>query len=537
MNFHSLTAIAGLFLVSSFSVLAADTILPPALLALQPQATISRASTPDGAVIELADLNPTVGRWLLLRLPGPDHTQHWAHLDLGQEGLARAKLDSEANLRIEFSGGKSTVCTLGSPASRELYAKNYRVPFTALCDGAVFVRSKPAKGYKSDLESVTDWLREQGPMGEQLINWRKDLFPGHGDSATPGEGAAAAALAPGGPMNAIMIAKSPSTLSTANLGLITGVRSIAPGAWAPVQGAPGVWTSIAAPSFAAPQSLDHKGSDALAYFMAIETSQHDPRYSVGVEHPNVIWSTRAPLPALPVDGPDGFANLDPLDRVGMVPPWAMNRLTAVITGGFKREHSAFNAGPLSTKNHGSHYGFAEAGIVMSSLQPGLATFFQRVGEKPQLKVWGPEDEVRGVDKLIFARQNGLPLIEDFKQGKDLTIGFGANWSGNQAGSPDTIRSALCLAENGKRSFVIYGVFTKAVPKDMGQLLAAYNCKSAMQLDMNAPSLTYAAVVGKDENGQTRYMPLMVSMDDRNFGGTARFTNLPDSRDFFYFVRR
>ena len=513
----------------------ADTDLPSGLLNLQAKAITQKATVADGTPIEFIDLNPSIGRWILLKIPGLDGQAHWAHLDLGQEGNSKASLGADGNLHIEPRGAKPVVCKLDTAAARAEIIKNYSEPFTAICAGAAFVRSKPAKGYKSNLESVTDWLREQGPMGEKLITWRKDLFPHDGDSAQTGDGSAAAQSA-AGPSPAPLVPGAPQSLSAANIGFKLASRSIGNGAWVPVIGAPGVWTSTTSASFVPPIFSDHKGSDSLAYFMAIELNAIDPRYSVGVDHPGVVWSSRAPSPH-EAGGPDGFGSLDPLDRVGMVPPWAMTQLTAVIAGGFKREHSAFKAGPLSSKNHGSHYGFAEAGVILSKLQPGLATFFQRTGETAQIKVWGPEDEAKGSDKLIFARQNGLPLLENGIPGKDLAISFTGNWSGNQEGSPETMRSSLCIADRNGKSYLLYGVYSKAVPKDMAQILKAYNCKFAMQMDMNAPALTYAAVVGKDEKGTPKYMPLLGSMDDRNFGGTGRFTNTPDTRDFIYFERR
>ena len=508
---------------------------PANLLALQGGSARTTATTADGASVELINLNPSIGRWLLLGLPGSDGSPRWVHLDLGQEGGSHASMGPDGNLRVEPRSGKPVSCPLDSPAARGAYTKKYGEPFTSVCSGAIFVRSTPARGYKSSMESVTDWLREQGPMGETLITWRKDLFPHHGDEAQPVEGPATATLIDG-PASAVAVAGSPSTLSTANLGLKTASRSIAPGSWLPVLGAPGVWTSIGAPAFAPSLSPGAKATTSLAYFMAIEANTIDPRYSVGVDHPSLGWSTRAQGPH-DGPGPDGFGAISPLERVGMVPPWAMTQLVAVITGGFKREHYAFKGGSLSVKNHGSHYGFAEAGVVLSRLNPGLATFFQRVGEAPQIKTWSAEDEARGPNKLLFARQNGLVLIENGKPGANLAIDFVGNWSGNQEGNPNTMRSALCIATHGSKKYMIYGVFSNAVPQDMVQLLTAYNCKDAMQLDMNAPALSYGAVVAKDDKGALRYMPLIGSMDDKNFGGTGRFTNTPDTRDFIYFVRR
>ena len=58
--------------------------------------------------------------------------------------------------------------------------------------------------------------------------------------------------------------------------------------------------------------------------------------------------------------------------VSSIPKMLQERWPA-FTGGFKREHGAFRYGDLAQKNHGSHYGFVENGVVFSKLQPGLAT--------------------------------------------------------------------------------------------------------------------------------------------------------------------
>ena len=514
---------------------AEDITQPYRLLPLQPHATIQKSITHDGSDVELINLNPSIGRWLLLKIQGNDKKEHWLHLDLGQEGLSKATLNRDGNIFIEPRDGAAVICRLDTLTAREDILKKHLEPFTSICSGTVFIRSKPEKGYKSNLESVTDWLREQGPIGEKVITWKKDLFPHEGDPVQVSDDNTKIQNT-SGPAPAEIIPGSPAKLSTVNIGFKLETHNIANGTWLPVLGAPGVWVSMTAASFVPTISPDHKSSNSLAYFMAIELNSMDPRYSVGVDHPSVAWSTRAPGPH-ETPGPDGFSTLEPLRRVGMVPPWAMNQLTAVIAGGFKREHSAFKAGPFSTKNHGSHYGFAEAGVVLSKIQPGLMTFFQRLGEQPQLKIWDKDEEVKGTDKLIFARQNGLALIENGSVGSDTGISFTGNWSGNQDGSPETMRSSLCVTEHKNKNYLIYGVYSKAVPKDMAQILKAYQCKNAMQMDMNAPALTYAAVVTKDDKGIQKYIPLLGTMDDKNFGGTGRFTNTPDTRDFIYFDRK
>lgn len=530
-SFLSALAIAGLPLAHASASGAA---LPPSLLAIQTGAQIYEAKAADGAQVELIDLNPSIGRWLLLRSSGLDGKLRWAHLDLGPEGASRARLSHDASIIVDGAGGAAQ-CHLDTPASREALLKSYPQPFAPACSGKIFVRSRPAKGYKSSLESVTDWLRDQGSLGEQIISWRKDLFPSQGDSALEAGQAPQSGQRRGSPQRAAPSAQAPKLISTANLGFSIPGGALPPGGWAPIPGAPGAWASVGAPAFAQPLTPGYQASSSLAYFMAIDLSNVSARYSVGVDHPTVGWSTRA-QGARVQPGPDGFDSIAPLERVGMVPPWHLPKLAAVISGGFKREHSAFKGGPLSQRGNGTHYGFAEAGVALSKLHIGLATFFQREGEPPQLKTWDARDEAMGLNGLIFARQNGLPLVDDGAPGKMLGITAGSNWSGNQDGDPETMRSALCVARGDEgRSFLIYGVFSKAMPKDMAQLMIAYGCTGAMQLDMNAPALTYAAVMGRDKQGRPRAFPLLSSMADDSAGPMGRFVHQPDTRDFLYLI--
>ena len=74
-------------------------------------------------------------------------------------------------------------------------------------------------------------------------------------------------------------------------------------------------------------------------------------------------------------GPDGIGTIAPLVSTGLISPRDAGRTVATFTGGFKRTHGAFKWGELALKNHGSHYGFIEDGVVFSTLQPGLSTLY------------------------------------------------------------------------------------------------------------------------------------------------------------------
>lgn len=506
------------------------------LLDLQPLAKTTSIRMADGHRLQLVDLNPTIGRWLIARDIAPDGRLREAHLDTGQEGARKVSL-SETGLIISPSAsstGSSIDCPLDSEPARDAFFKIRLEPFSLACSKALFIRGK-AKGYKSSIESVTDWLRDQGSMGETVINWQKDLFPLKGERAVAGSETANGSR--DGPLSAQLSAKAPVSVLASNLGVATSAKSSSfpTGGWAAVDKAPGVWISVVAPAYVKALEGSSSPSESLAYFMAMDLGQIDLRYSLGVEHPSLGWSSRARAPRVGA-GPDGFSSAAPLQRAGIVPPWAQKKLAAVFTGGFKREHSAFKGGPMSAQNHGTHYGIVEAGVMLSRLHPGLATLYQRTGEEPSLKLWTEADNEKGLNGLLFARQNGLPLVEAGREGQQLSISWGGNWSGNADGDAETMRSAVCVANRAGRRYVIYGVFSKAMPRDMAQTLKAYGCEGAMQLDMNAPVLVYAAVIAPNAKGEATHQPLLKSMIEPG-APAARFAASADTRDFFYAARR
>jgi hypothetical protein len=500
--------------------------LPAPFLALQPMAQAQRQTAPDGAQLELLDLNPSVGRWYELSAREPGGATRHAHLDAG--ALAgRARLSLAADGLVVEATGSSRACPLRSAAERDAVFSAAQGPFSALGCG-VWARGS-ARGSKSALEAATDALRSAGPAGEAIINIEKNLFPQSGDEQGAADGAVAAA-AQGGPAPA-SLPNAPGAISAPNLALRTqgGGGSIKPGAWMRAADVPGAWVSVASPQMAG------GASSALVYLLAIDLAGMSGEYEVGVDHPRLDWSDRAPQPH-PGPGPDGFASVEPLRREGVVPPWAQPRVQMVFSGGFKREHSAFKRGPRAEQNHGSHYGFAEAGVQLSALQPGLATIWQRAGEPLRMGPWSAQEASRGVEGLLFARQNGLPLVVDGAPGSDLSpYSATGNWSGNHEGKPETMRSAACLIEQQGRSYLAYAVFSSAEPQEMAKTLLRYGCRQAMQLDMNAPELTYAALVSRDASGAPRAEPLLSSMS-RGAGG-GRFVSAPDTRDFFYWSRR
>jgi hypothetical protein len=227
---------------------------------------------------------------------------------------------------------------------------------------------------------------------------------------------------------------------------------------------------------------------------------------------------------------------------GMVSPAIAGRTIATFAGGFKRQHGAFKWGPFSTVNHGSHYGFIEQGVILSKLQPGLSTLYVLNDGTVDMKTWRQKDEALLPD-IRFARQNGVPLLEtDAATGLGvpgaLVTQWGAgNWSGSAEVQLRTLRAGACLKEDRGRRFLVYGYFSTATPSAMARTFQAYGCKYAMQLDMNAPVLTYLALYLRSA-GKVQVEHLVAAMADADATDAdgnllPRFIGFADNRDLFY----
>jgi hypothetical protein len=245
-------------------------------------------------------------------------------------------------------------------------------------------------------------------------------------------------------------------------------------------------------------------------------------------------------------GPDGIGNAAPLARSGMVSPSLVSRTVATFAAGFKREHGAFRYGALAARNHGSHYGFVEEGVVFSTLQPGLATVYVLDDGAVNLSTWGNSD-VAHIADIRYARQNGVPLIEagSASAGGSIPGSLVRQWgAGNWSGSADerlrTLRAGLCLQQTATRRFLVYGYFSTATPSAMVRVFQAYGCRYALHLDMNALEHTYLALYTHTA-GQVVVQHLiqgMAEVDRKGGSGVApRFLAFPDDRDFFYLTRR
>lgn len=543
-----------------------DADAPKTILDLQPFRVDARVPfrRADGTMglATLTNLNPNVNAWYLLTIEGPGGSRRLTyHLEDPRRRALRLVAGDPGSVRIAFEGGTS--CTLGSSGGSDTLndAVTSRLPYAPVCADQLYVRNV-VTGHQTSLEHVTDFLRDHVYGGERVIAFVKQEF--YRDAFLEKDMAApAVALRP-----ASASARLPSPASTEDLGhgvdpqrlaleLEAPVKDVLPGQWYPVRGLEGVSVSVIAPEHLASgirfgheagvNSLGPVESAALAYLVAFDLERFDLHFALGTDHPRLDWSDRPPRvsrnPLLP--GPDGVASAAPLVRNGMVSPAEIGRTIATFTGGFKREHGAFRYGPLAERNHGSHYGFLEEGVIFSKLQPGLATVLVMSDGAVDLKTWMPPDDAL-LPRVRYARQNGVPLIEvDPVHGTSVPGGLvnlwgPGNWSGSVNEDLRTLRAGLCLQQNGPRRFLIYGYFSSSTPSAMARVFQGYHCSYAMQSDINAPEHTYLALYVR--RGQQRLIEHLVEEMqevDRKVGTelAPRFLAFPDDRDFFYVTRR
>jgi hypothetical protein len=329
------------------------------------------------------------------------------------------------------------------------------------------------------------------------------------------------------------------------------------GRWYQAQDLPGIFFSVIQPKLVAEEviesqkrlvaNLDSTESSALVYLVAFDLNQFELGFAMGTQHPNVDWSNRVKdnIRDQTLPGPDGINTMEPLVNTGMISPADLERIAGTFIGGFKRYHGAFKYGDLAVKNYGSHYGFIENGVVMSKVQPGLATVLVFADGTVVLKTWTEEDYA-SLHKVRHARQNGVAIIEYneatgvSKPGSLVNRWGRGNWSGSAKGNARTLRAGLGIQEHEGSRFLIYGYFSSATPSAMARVFQAYGCKYAMHLDMNALEHTYLALY-RAQKSQILPEHLIDGMNvlDKSSEEQVipRFVGYADNRDFFYLLRK
>ncbi len=520
----------------------------------------------------LIDLNRGIRAWYLLEL---DLAQTGArqsyHLENPFPHGQSLRLD-EAHpygVVIDSASGR-TDCDLwsGAPSALE-QASRKTAAYAELCGGRLYLRN-PVQGRSTRLEQATDFLRQHVWGGEKIIGFvRREFFadaflqPGAVPSGAPQVGAetpqepdapAPAALEPDFAATSVL----PEHLDIDLEGAPPGAGLLL-GRWYRAKGLPGVHVSAIQPLAITGailrdtrwpvNPLDKIESGALDYLVAFDLAQFDLGFALGTVHPRVGWSAHAleQVRDQTLPGPDGIGTIEPLVANGMVPPWLVGRTVATFTGGFKRDHGAFAYGDFARRNRGSHYGFAQQGVLMSSLIAGLSTLYVLDDGQVVMKTWEPGDEAL-LPRIRDARQNGVPLIEyDQASGIShpgaLVARWGqGNWSASAEEQPRTLRAGACMQVHASHRFLIYGYFSGATPSAMARVFQAYGCRYAMHLDMNALEHTYLALyLRKDEHVEVEHLiDDMSQLDVRPKKSGAlvpRFLGVPDDRDFFFLTRK
>lgn len=525
------------------------------VVAFQPfRATLS-ARLSDGTPLALTALNPAVNAWFLLETGSGRGARAW-HLENAAPGILTVALRAgEAPALVIGAGEAASECR---PWEGELEAAaRSGLPYAPICDRQLYLRNR-VSGSRTTRESIAEFLRGYVPFGESIINVIKDTLYEDAylqSSEALDEAEAGAVVAALGQAH---LRAHPVMRSNLRVDLV-GAESarMEAGSWYAVQNAPGVYASVVQPGMVHPDILNRRGetngldgveNNADVHLFGFDLGRFELGYELGTDHPAVNWSPRPSgrgRTSLP--GPDGFNSLAPLAMTGMLNPVLTDRVAAIFAGGFKREHGAFRSGPMSQSGSGHHYGFVVQGVVLSRLQPGLATIFALDDGSIHMRTW-TEADTQLLPRIHFARQNGVPLIEPGPDGAPVAGEHVRNWMlGNWSGSAEaqlrTLRAGACVRQADGRQFLLYAVFSSATPSGMTRVFQAYGCDYAMLLDMNSLDLTYAAIYtrepGRDGFEIVHLDRRMAESDTRGRDGRliGRFVEYSDNRDFLYLLRR
>ena len=570
---------AGLFVYGPSLCRAADagSPAPKTIVDLQPFRQTSSIPIKDQRGQEgratLINLNPRVNEWYLLQVsrPGGAPAETY-HLENRNPAAQKLLLDSAYSPGLIIQGEQGEFrCELWESKPRQILkeARASGATYAALCGERLYLLN-PAKGHRTRIEVVTDFLRDEVPAGEKIVAFVRDTFfrDAHRETGKvvekPGPKAESQVpdRAEDGPGPALIDPqKTGRLLEAPNLGIQvreTDRGGMAPGVWYPARENPGIYAGVMVPEWVRPDilrsyrslvtKLDNVEAPALVYLVAFDLGQFDLKFSLGTEHPRVNWSDRIPdqMRRDTLPGPDGIGTIAPLVSTGLISPRDAARTAAAFTGGFKRSHGAFKWGELAGKNNGSHYGFIEKGVVFSKLQPGLSTLYRLDDGRADMKTWGEKDSSL-LPAVQYARQNGVPIISGLDPAAQMSIpgslvsrwGEG-NWSGSAGEKLRTLRGGAALQEVQGKRFLVYAVFTSATPSAMARVFQAYRCSYAMLLDMNALEHTYLAVYRRE--GPKLYVQHLVKgmeeVDKTEKGQyIPRFLGYADNRDFFYLLRK
>ena len=522
--------------------------VPGSVFAMQPLRNAQTLTGADGTSYTLTSLNPSVNSWFVLEITPEGGRSRFAHFENGAPDIWDVSLIDEDGPALLIEGeGDSFACAPWDDGELD-EAQSSALPFAPVCDWSLFVRN-PVSGNRTTREAVAEFLRDNVVFGESIVNLIKGAFFEDAFMVSSEDEEAVEEI------DGVELLGTARLDSTPNLRPFMGFElsgtdagAMTAGSWYEVADSPGIYASAMQPAMIAGDVFQVPGANGLdgverradVYLVAFDMARFDIGYELGTEHPRLGWSSRPSNRHGQGSGPDGFNRADPLVRTGMLSPAFVDRVAATFTAGFKRDHGAWRFGDYSTFNFGHHYGFMQNGVLLSRLWPNLATLYLTQDGEVNMRTWSEADEGL-LDDLIFARQNGVPIIENGVPGDRVTNWGGGNWSGDANATLRTLRGGACMRTVEGRQFLIYAYFSSATPSAMARTFQAYDCDYAMLLDMNSQEHTYMALYVHDEEGEEdmRWEHLVSGMAeaDPDNGRIARFIQAPDNRDFFYLLRR
>jgi hypothetical protein len=526
MSFFRVILMSGL-LLCSFGALAQSTSLQSSapkvsalaepfagtIVALQPDVQVQYLGT--SRPMALADIVPSIGRVYVV---AQKNGAVWRTAHLSFSPPSPGVRLSEDGSRLEFAAGEA--CPIGGLFDAA------KAAIAPICGGRAELRMT-VDGYRNSFDAVTDLLRDRlGGLGEQAISLvkaaRGDADKEAADYGSSDEVAPVSEERrppPDAPLDAIL-AKSfkQLTIARGDQGVTLADAPAGPlaiGRWYRSANQAGVFVSRITPR-AVGHTLDPETFDAAVDLMAVALDGVRLEYRVGTEHPRLDWAKWAQAQGKG-PGPDGIGSTAPIARPGIVDPRDKPDLLAVFAGGFKRLHGALQ--------DGTYYGFIEDSVVLTRLRPGLVTLYATADGVISMDSWAGQP----ASPLLFARQNGIPIVDKGLPGRRLED-RSASWSTGVDGNPRTARGGACLIDGPKR-FLVYGYFSSAVPRTMADVFVAYGCQSAMLLDMSRAALAYAAI-HHDRGHET----LTLAMKRGDPAKGAKFLDQADERDFFALLK-
>lgn len=511
----------------------------------------------------LLNLNRQINQWYLLSADIGKGDEILLNL-LPVSDRLRLRLDpAEPLLLIGDDQGQDHACAINEDIIQPYRNRaSTKLSYLSVCDDRLLVTIKQ-DGYQPALEKgarMVRWLtgnRDDASVNEAKTSLSQDKRI---ETAPPAvaDKAQEIPVDTGGPPSARLDPGHVNTgIPTDMLGLKIrdGESRLLAGQWYPLRNFPAVYASLIEPGMVSKEilashrdrvnRLDGEEDKSVVHLMAINLSHYTLGWGHGTDHPGVGWSERAvnikkdnPL------GPDGFNTLRPLITLGHVPPFLWSRTIGTFSGGFQNSDSAFRYGELAKTNKAHPYGFMENGLMMSSPTEGLATVIMYQDASVEMKRWGPEDQEK-LPQIRHLRQNGVPLIERDDQGRGIPGKWvrywgPGNWHGSANGELRTPRGGACLIETPEDQYFVYAYFSAITPSGMARVFQAYGCSFALQLDLNSPGQSYAALFTPGGKGTEMDIELLQDQMGLYMGAnrqSPRYFLKPDYKDFFYILRR